>query len=43
MQAITTDGKRGHEFEGEPRQVSGWVWREEGEGRNVVIKTKPKK
>lgn len=39
MHAITIDEKRGHEFEGDQEGVYERVWREEGEGRNVVKNT----
>lgn len=37
MHAITLTEKRGLEFEGEWGGIHGSVWREEIEGRNVVL------
>lgn len=36
MNRITISKMRGQEFEGEPKQVYGSVWREKGEENNVV-------
>lgn len=39
MYALTTDLKRGHEFEGEQGGVYGRVWRVEQEVESVLVKT----
>lgn len=42
MYAITVVDKRGYEFE-DQEEVYGMVWREEMEGRNIVIKVQSQK
>jgi hypothetical protein len=37
MHRIIIGEKRSHEFEGKQEGVYGTVWREEWEGRNVII------
>lgn len=43
MLAITLDGKRGHEFEGEQGRIFRRDWREKGEERDTVIKIQAQK